>query len=92
MMWDQQEEVKQDLIECQEGTVCAAVRSAHVSLHVHVREGDVDLGAQADGGGAHTPVGAVQPRRDPRRVRHHRHESCERNTRERASGVTCVCV
>ncbi len=54
MMWDQQEEVKQDLIECQEGTVCAAVRSAHVSLHVHVREGDVDLGAQADGGGAHT--------------------------------------
>lgn len=59
MMWDQQEQVKQHLIRCEEGTVCAEVGSAHVSLHAHIREGEVDLGAQTDGAGAHTPVGAV---------------------------------
>lgn len=58
-VWDQQEQVKQHLIRCEEGTVCAEVGSAHVSLHAHIREGEVDLGAQTDGAGAHTPVGAV---------------------------------
>lgn len=76
-------------------TICAEVCSVHVRLHAHIREGDADSGAQTDGRGAHTPVGAVQPRCDVRHVRHHRHQSCERNACEQMlvhHSDPCACV